>query len=80
MHTEFIIEPNTHAKYPDGLHKVRIQNKPKLLLSALRLSNANININTSIPFKLAGPFDIALIKLNEGLALVPGKIVPVRLR
>ena len=27
--------------------------------------------------QLAGPDDIALIKLKEGVALVPGRIVPV---
>ena len=27
---------------------------------------------------MAGPDDIALIKLKEGVALVPGRIVPVR--
>ena len=78
MHAEFIIEPNTRAQYPDGLHKVRLKRKPKLLLSTLRLSNTNKNTNDNSLFQTAGPFDIALIKLNEGVALVPGKIVPVR--
>ena len=47
MHAEFVIEPNTRAQYPDGLHKVRLKSKLKLLLSTLRLSNTNININTN---------------------------------
>ena len=48
MHAEFIIEPNTRAQYPDGLHKVRLKSKPKLLLSTLRLSNTNINIRRGV--------------------------------
>ena len=31
MHTEFIIEPNTHAKYPDGLHKGAFTEQAKVV-------------------------------------------------
>ena len=29
--------------------------------------------------KLAGPFDLALIKLNNGVTLIPGRMIPVGL-
>ena len=31
MHAEFVIEPNTRAQYPDGLHKVRTKEQAKVV-------------------------------------------------
>ena len=53
MHTEFIIEPNTHAKYPDGVHKVRFMSK--FLLSTFIKCKYKLSNNLASQFCIGIP-------------------------